>query len=91
MPSRDTGLLKRFLEELAVSLDIQKTIKKLDIAEDRARSMLRGLLPVEKKAAAHKDLFDVGHTHPGKGAGNGKLAGKGGGKGAGHGAKPAGQ
>ncbi len=61
MPSRDRSrLLGRFLEELSISLDIQQTIKKLDIAEEEARAMLRGLIPPEKKAAALGDLFGGG-------------------------------
>lgn len=60
MPSKDrSGLLNRFLEELAVSFDLQQTIKKLNIPEASARAMLKGLI-TGKKAAAHKDLFDEG-------------------------------
>lgn len=58
MPSRSRpDLVSRFLEELSSSLDIQQTIKKLNITEERARSMLKGLARPEGGEAVQKDLF----------------------------------
>ena len=56
--AKDHHLTDRFLSELAETLDIRGTIKKLDISEDDARAMLRALV---KKRPAHRDLFDSDH------------------------------
>jgi len=53
----DKSLADRFLSELADTLDLRETIKKLDISEDDARALLKGLV---KKRPAHGDLF--GHA-----------------------------
>lgn len=50
----------RFFYELAETLDIRETIKKLDISEDDARALFKGLV---KKKPAHRDLFDVETAH----------------------------
>jgi len=48
-------LVSRFLEELSSSLDLQQTIKKLNITEDRARALLKGLMA--PGPSVQKDLF----------------------------------
>lgn len=48
----------RFLRDLADSLDVEQTIKKLGLTRDEARSMLKALLPAAPKTASgQKDLF----------------------------------
>lgn len=60
--AKDLNLADLFLSELAETLDVGETIKKLDISEDDARALLKGLV---KKRPAHRDLFDSGHKpHP---------------------------
>lgn len=56
--AKDHHLTDRFLSELAETLDIRGTIRKLDISEDDARDLLRSLV---KKRPAHRDLFDSDH------------------------------
>lgn len=58
--AKDTQLADRFFSELAETLDIRETIKKLDISEDDARAMLKGLV---KKKPAHRDLFEAETAH----------------------------
>lgn len=53
----------RFLEELSDTLDVEKTIKKMNMTREAAREILRGLLPQEKaprRAVAVRDgAFDI--------------------------------
>lgn len=58
--AKDPQLADRFFSELAETLDIRETIKKLDISEDDARALLKGLV---KKKPAHRDLFDLETAH----------------------------
>ncbi len=58
--AKDPQLADRFFSELAETLDIRETIKKLDISEDDARALLKGLV---KKKPAHRDLFGVETAH----------------------------
>ena len=59
MPSGSRpDLVNRFLEELSSSLDLQQTIKKLNIPEDRARDILKGLIRPVPGPSVQKDLFD---------------------------------
>lgn len=58
--AKDPQLADRFFSELAETLDIRETIKKLDISEDDARALLKGLV---KKKPAHRDLFDAETAH----------------------------
>jgi len=51
MRGRVPPTTERFLEELSRTLDIEKTMDKLGISRDEARSMLRGLLGRGEKAS----------------------------------------
>lgn len=57
MPARtkDPDLAQRFLEELSDTLDVIKTIKKLGMTEEEARSILKDL--VKPKRPVQKALF----------------------------------
>ena len=90
MPSR-TGLTERFLEELSVTLDIEKTIKKLGISREEAGSILRGLIPHRglipphrrKKGAARDGAFELyvdgaSRGNPGKSGAGAVIRGPGG-------------
>ncbi len=43
--------LERFLEELSETLDVQKTIQKLNMTKEEAREMLQGLIPARAERA----------------------------------------
>ncbi|MBI5644406.1 MAG: ribonuclease HI family protein [Deltaproteobacteria bacterium] len=59
----DRDLVNRFLEELSLTLDIQKTIKKVGLTEDDARSIFASLM-TRKKPGAIKDLFEETVSQP---------------------------
>ena len=54
--SADPSTVDKFLDELSETLDIRKTIARLGITEEDARSILHGLRK-KKKAGAVMDLF----------------------------------
>jgi len=63
MSPRDSILAKRFLKELANSLDVRSVIKKLGMTEDDARALLKGLAgePVQEALfkAERPGLFEI--------------------------------
>ncbi len=76
MPAKSEERLAAFLRELSETLDLDRTIKKLDITRHEAREMLAGLVPERRvERAAHGGAYEV--FVDGASRGNPGLAGAG--------------